>query len=129
MRAARARRDPLGHARHHGCRADRRRSRRARRVRALAGLVNNAGIAVAAPVEFLPIKQLQRQLEINLVGQVAVTQALLPALRLSAGGLSTSARSAARVALPLLGAYAMSKFGLEASATRCAASCARRAWT
>ena len=52
---------------------------------ALAGLVNNAGIAVAAPLEFLPIEQLRRQLEINLVGQVAVTQALLPALRRGRG--------------------------------------------
>src|ERR671915_2429504 len=47
----------------------------------LAGLVNNAGIAVAAPLEFLPLDQLRRQLEVNLVGQVAVTQRLLPALR------------------------------------------------
>ena len=48
---------------------------------ALAGLVNNAGIAVAAPLEFVPLDQLRRQLEVNLIGQVAVTQALLPALR------------------------------------------------
>ena len=94
------------------------------------GLVNNAGIAVAAPVEFLPIKQLRRQLEINLVGQVAVTQALLPALRRGRGRIVNVSSIGGRVALPLLGAYAMSKFGLEGfSATRCAASCARRAWT
>jgi NAD(P)-dependent dehydrogenase (short-subunit alcohol dehydrogenase family) len=47
----------------------------------LAGLVNNAGIAVAAPLEFLPIEELRRQLEVNVVGQVAITQALLPVLR------------------------------------------------
>src|SRR5918996_3943440 len=47
----------------------------------LAGLVNNAGIAVAAPLEFLPVDQLRHQLDVNLVGQVAVTQAFLPALR------------------------------------------------
>src|SRR5918995_105070 len=47
----------------------------------LAGLVNNAGIAVAAPLEFLPIDRLRQQLEVNLIGQIAVTQAFLPALR------------------------------------------------
>src|SRR5215204_1124677 len=51
----------------------------------LAGLVNNAGIAVAAPLEFLPIDRLRQQLEINLIGQVAVTQAFLPALRRARG--------------------------------------------
>ena len=51
----------------------------------LAGLVNNAGIAVAGPLEFLPLDQLRLQLEINLVGQVAVTQQFLPALRAGGG--------------------------------------------
>ncbi len=47
----------------------------------LAGLVDNAGIAVAAPIEVLPLEHLRKQLEVNLVGQVAVTQRFLPALR------------------------------------------------
>src|SRR6185503_17646090 len=47
----------------------------------LAGLVNNAGIGVAGPLEFLPIAELRRQLEINVIGQVAVTQTFLPLLR------------------------------------------------
>src|SRR5918999_6434089 len=81
---------------------------------ALSGLVNNAGIAVAAPLEILPLDQLRRQLEINLVGQVAVTQALLPALRRGRGRIVNVSSIGGRVALPLLGAYAMSKFGLEA---------------
>jgi NAD(P)-dependent dehydrogenase (short-subunit alcohol dehydrogenase family) len=81
---------------------------------ALAGLVNNAGIAVAGPIEFLPVEQLRRQLEINLVGQVAVTQALLPALRRARGRVVNISSIGGRVALPLLGAYNMSKFGLEA---------------
>src|ERR671917_1523337 len=51
----------------------------------LAGLVNNAGIAVAAPLEFLPLDQLRHQLEVNLIGQLAVTQAFLPALRAGHG--------------------------------------------
>src|ERR671911_433431 len=51
----------------------------------LAGLVNNAGIAVGAPLEFLPIDRLRQQLEVNLIGQIAVTQAFLPALRRARG--------------------------------------------
>jgi NAD(P)-dependent dehydrogenase (short-subunit alcohol dehydrogenase family) len=81
---------------------------------ALAGLVNNAGIAVASPIEFLPVEQLRHQLEINLIGQVAVTQALLPALRRARGRVVNISSIGGRVALPLLGAYNMSKFGLEA---------------
>jgi NAD(P)-dependent dehydrogenase (short-subunit alcohol dehydrogenase family) len=80
----------------------------------LAGLVNNAGIAVAAPIEFLPIEQLRRQLEVNLIGQVAVTQAFLPALRRARGRIINISSIGGRIALPLLGPYAMSKFGLEA---------------
>jgi NAD(P)-dependent dehydrogenase (short-subunit alcohol dehydrogenase family) len=81
---------------------------------ALAGLVNNAGVAVASPIEFLPVEQLRRQLEINLIGQVAVTQALLPALRRAGGRIVNVSSVGGRVALPLVGAYNMSKFGLEA---------------
>ena len=82
--------------------------------RPLAGLVNNAGIAVAAPLEFLPIDQLRRQLEVNLIGQVAVTQAFLPALRAARGRIVNVSSIGGRVALPLVGAYNMSKFALEA---------------
>ena len=80
----------------------------------LAGLVNNAGIAVAAPLEFLPVDQLRRQLEVNLIGQVAVTQAFLPALRAARGRVVNVSSIGGRMALPLVGAYNMSKFGLEA---------------
>ena len=80
----------------------------------LAGLVNNAGIAVAGPLEFLPLDQLRRQLEVNLVGQVAVTQAFLPALRAARGRIVNVSSIGGRVALPLVGPYNASKFGLEA---------------
>jgi NAD(P)-dependent dehydrogenase (short-subunit alcohol dehydrogenase family) len=79
----------------------------------LAGLVNNAGIAVASPLEFLPVDRLRQQLEINLIGQVAVTQAFLPALRRGRGGIVNVSSIGGRVAPPLLSAYAASKFGLE----------------
>ncbi|HLM34325.1 MAG TPA: SDR family NAD(P)-dependent oxidoreductase, partial [Gaiellaceae bacterium] len=51
----------------------------------LDALVNNAGIAIAAPLEFLPPDELARQLDVNVVGQVRVTQAFLPALRAARG--------------------------------------------
>jgi NAD(P)-dependent dehydrogenase (short-subunit alcohol dehydrogenase family) len=79
----------------------------------LAGLVNNAGIAVAAPLEFLPVDRLRQQLEVNLIGQAAVTQAFLPALRRTRGRIVNVSSIGGRVALPLVGAYNASKFGLE----------------
>jgi NAD(P)-dependent dehydrogenase (short-subunit alcohol dehydrogenase family) len=80
---------------------------------ALAGLVNNAGIAVAAPLEFLPVDRLRQQLEVNLIGQMAVTQAFLPALRRARGRIVMVSSIGGRVALPLVSAYNTSKFGLE----------------
>lgn len=79
----------------------------------LAGLVNNAGVAVAGPLEFLPLEQLRRQLEVNLIGQVAVIQRFLASLRAGRGRIVNVSSIGGRVALPLLGAYSMSKFGLE----------------
>ena len=81
---------------------------------ALAGLVNNAGVAVAAPLEFLPLDQLRRQLEVNLIGQVAVIQAFLPALRRAGGRIVNVSSIGGRVAAPLLSPYNASKFALEA---------------
>jgi NAD(P)-dependent dehydrogenase (short-subunit alcohol dehydrogenase family) len=80
----------------------------------LAGLVNNAGIAVAAPLEFLPLDQLRRQLEVNVIGQVAVTQQFLPALRAARGRIVNVSSIGGRVALPLVSPYNASKFALEA---------------
>ena len=80
----------------------------------LTGLVNNAGIAVAAPLEYLPLDQLRHQLEVNLVGQVAVIQAFLPSLRAARGRIVNVSSIGGRVALPLVGAYNASKFALEA---------------
>lgn len=80
----------------------------------LAGLVNNAGIAVAGPLEFLPLDALRRQLEVNVVGQVAVTQALLPLLRTARGRIVTIGWVSGRFAAPFLGPYAASKHAMEA---------------
>ena len=88
----------------------------AERVERLDGLVDNAGIVVAAPLEFLPLEELRLQLEVNVVGQLAVTQAFLPALRAARGRVVIVGSIAGRSALPFLGAYAMSKHALEAMA-------------
>jgi NAD(P)-dependent dehydrogenase (short-subunit alcohol dehydrogenase family) len=80
----------------------------------LAGLVNNAGVGVGAPLEFLPLDQLRRQLEVNLIGQVAVIQAFLPALRRAGGRIVNVSSIGGRVAAPMLAPYNASKFALEA---------------
>ena len=82
----------------------------------LDGLVDNAGIAIAAPLEHLPLDELRRQLEVNVVGQLAVTQAFLPALRAAKGRVVIVGSIAGTSALPFLGPYAISKFALEAMA-------------
>ncbi len=80
----------------------------------LAGLVNNAGIPAAGPLELFPLDELRRVLEVNLVGAVAVTQAFLPLLRAARGRIVNISSVASRSALPFLGPYAASKFALEA---------------
>ena len=85
-------------------------------VEELDALVDNAGIAIAAPLEFLAPEELTRQLDVNVVGQLRVIQAFLPALRRSHGRIVLMGSIGGRSALPFLGAYAMSKFALEALA-------------
>jgi NAD(P)-dependent dehydrogenase (short-subunit alcohol dehydrogenase family) len=80
----------------------------------LDGLVNNAGVVVTGPVEFLPLPELRHQLEINVVGQVAVTQAFLPLIRAARGRIVNMGSIAGRLATPFSSAYGASKFALEA---------------
>lgn len=80
----------------------------------LQGLVNNAGIALAGPLEYLPPEQLRRQLDVNVVGQMAVTQAFLPLLRAGQGRVVNMGSTSGFLALPFLGPYAASKYALEA---------------
>jgi NAD(P)-dependent dehydrogenase (short-subunit alcohol dehydrogenase family) len=88
----------------------------------LHGLVNNAGICVSAPLECVPLDDLRAELEVNLVGTVAVTQAFLPLLRTRsvtapatqpAGRIVNISSGIGRVAPPFLGPYAASQFAKE----------------
>ena len=82
--------------------------------RGLVGLVNNAGIAVGGPLEFVPMSALRRQMEINVYGALAVTQAFLPLLRLAGGRIINMSSISGLAASPFLGPYAASKYALEA---------------
>jgi NAD(P)-dependent dehydrogenase (short-subunit alcohol dehydrogenase family) len=79
----------------------------------LAGLVNNAGIAVTGPIELVPLEELRRQFEINVFGQVAVTQAFLPLIRAARGRIINVGSVGARFALPFGGALNSSKAAFE----------------
>ncbi|CUS39469.1 Retinol dehydrogenase [Candidatus Nitrospira nitrosa] len=80
----------------------------------LYGLVNNAGIAVPAPLEAIPLADFRRQLEVNVIGQLAVTQAFLPLIRQARGRIVNMGSIAGRSTIPMMGAYSASKFALEA---------------
>lgn len=80
----------------------------------LDGLVNNAGIAVPGPLETLPIEDFERQIGVNLTAHVAVTQALLPAIRKARGRIVFITSIGGLMAFPMFGAYHAAKFGLEA---------------
>jgi NAD(P)-dependent dehydrogenase (short-subunit alcohol dehydrogenase family) len=82
----------------------------------LHGLVNNAGIPGAGPVETMPVETFREVVETNLVGQFAVTQAFLPQLRAASGRIVFMSSLGGRVAFPYASAYHASKWGLEALA-------------
>jgi NAD(P)-dependent dehydrogenase (short-subunit alcohol dehydrogenase family) len=79
----------------------------------LDGVVNNAGVVVAGPVEAVPAADLRRQLDVNVVGQMAVTQATLPRLRASRGRVVFVSSVSGLIATPMFGPYNASKFALE----------------
>ena len=80
----------------------------------LQGLVNNAGVAVAGPMEFLDVNELRQQHEVNFLGQVAMTQSALPLLRVGKGRVVNISSISGRVTSPFLVPYSSSKFALEA---------------
>lgn len=80
----------------------------------LAGLINNAGIAVGGPLEFMPLDEFHHQMAVNVYGALAVTQAFLPLLRQATGRIVNMSSISGLAASPFLGPYAASKFALEA---------------
>jgi NAD(P)-dependent dehydrogenase (short-subunit alcohol dehydrogenase family) len=87
----------------------------------LYALVNNAGICIVGPVEFISLQDWQQQFDVNFFGAIAVTQIMLPLLRIyNAGHADTGSRIinmgsiTGEVSTPLFGAYSASKFALRA---------------
>ncbi len=82
----------------------------------LMALWNNAGITVNGPLEFLALNDLRRQLEVNVIGQVAATQAFLPMIRKSKGRILITGSIGGFFTTPMLVPYCMSKYAMEAMA-------------
>ncbi|MEX2159869.1 MAG: SDR family oxidoreductase [Dehalococcoidia bacterium] len=80
----------------------------------LHGLVNNAGISINGPLEFLTPDDIRKQLEVNVVGQVAMVQAFLPLIRKAHGRIVNIGSIAGKMATPFLGPYTASKHAMEA---------------
>jgi NAD(P)-dependent dehydrogenase (short-subunit alcohol dehydrogenase family) len=78
----------------------------------LTGLVNMAGIIVEGPLEGLPVHALQRQFEVNVVGPVALTQALLPLIARARGAIINIGAVSAHLTPPFYGPIAASKAAL-----------------
>ncbi len=76
--------------------------------------MNNAGVAMAGPLEILPLEALRRQFEVNVVGLVAVTQVMLPLLRKARGRIVNVSSINGWTSAPYLGPYAASKHAVEA---------------
>ncbi|HVE79000.1 MAG TPA: SDR family oxidoreductase [Gemmatimonadaceae bacterium] len=87
--------------------------------RTLFGLVNNAGIALGGPLACQPLDEIRLMLEVNVVGALRVTQALLPLLGAERGARGAPGRIvnissvAGRIGGPFLGGYVASKHALE----------------
>ncbi|MDP7063136.1 MAG: SDR family oxidoreductase [Planctomycetota bacterium] len=79
----------------------------------LWGLVNNAGISVASPLEYIPEDAFQLQMDVNLTGVLRCVQAFLPLLKRTSGRVVNISSISGRVAFPMIGAYATSKYALE----------------
>ncbi|MBI3213615.1 MAG: SDR family oxidoreductase [Mycobacterium sp.] len=82
----------------------------------LDGVVNNAGIIVNGPVESLSLDDLTRQLDVNVISQVAVTQAVLPKIRAARGRVVFISSVSGLITTPGTGAYNASKYAIESLA-------------
>jgi NAD(P)-dependent dehydrogenase (short-subunit alcohol dehydrogenase family) len=80
----------------------------------IAGLVNNAGIPLGGPIEFMSLDEMRKEIEVNIIGGVAMIQAFLPLLREGKGRIVNMGSISGLIAFPFLGPYAATKFAMEA---------------
>jgi NAD(P)-dependent dehydrogenase (short-subunit alcohol dehydrogenase family) len=80
----------------------------------LDALINNAGVAIGGPLEMLALAKLREQMEVNFFGQIAVTQALIPALRKARGRIVLLSSIGGLITTPYMSPYNASKYALEA---------------
>lgn len=80
----------------------------------LDALFNNAGISVPGPVEYIPLEEVRQVFDVNVFGHLAMTQRFLPMLREACGRIVFTSSMSGRIGLPFLGAYAASKYAIEA---------------
>jgi NAD(P)-dependent dehydrogenase (short-subunit alcohol dehydrogenase family) len=78
----------------------------------LDGLVNNAGIGSSGPLEYFPLEDIRRQLEVNVLGPIAVTQAFLPLVRRARGRIVNIGSVGDRITMPFGGPLCASKWAL-----------------
>ena len=83
----------------------------------LAGLVNNAGMANAGPLEYLPVEEIKNQLDVMLLAPFALTKALLPALKAARGRVVMIGSIGGRTSLPFMGPYNAAKAGIDGFAS------------
>jgi NAD(P)-dependent dehydrogenase (short-subunit alcohol dehydrogenase family) len=105
---------PIDVTKHRSITAARWKVQRAVGREGLVGLVNNAGMGGGGPVEFMPVAYFRRTLEVNLVGQLAVTKAFLALIRQAQGTIVFMASIGGRIGNPFMSPYSASKFGIEA---------------
>lgn len=82
----------------------------------LDAVVNNAGVAISGLMEAVSTADWRKQLDVNVIGQLAVTRAVLPRIRESRGRIVFISSVNGQLSMPMLGAYCASKFALEAAA-------------
>jgi NAD(P)-dependent dehydrogenase (short-subunit alcohol dehydrogenase family) len=82
--------------------------------RGLAGLVNNAGIALGGPLEYVPSETIRRQFDVNVFGLLDITRALLPMIRRAKGRIVNIGSASGYFTTPFLGPYCASKYAVEA---------------
>jgi NAD(P)-dependent dehydrogenase (short-subunit alcohol dehydrogenase family) len=77
-------------------------------------VLNNAGVAISGPIEFTPMAAIRHQLDVNLMGQIEVTQAMLAMIRKRRGRIVNVVSILGRIAVAFSAPYCMSKFAMEA---------------